>query len=57
VLENPDSVNAREISARKCAEYSPTNETIDATLLPPLSGAYLIVVARMSEAISGNNGL
>jgi len=30
VLENPGGVNARKILTSKCAEYSPTNETIDA---------------------------
>jgi len=38
VLENSDGVNAREIFASKCAEYSPTNETIGSNVfryLPP----------------------
>jgi hypothetical protein len=57
VRENPDGVNARKILAGKCAEYSPPNEMIGATLLLSPCGVYLIVVARMSEAISVNNGL
>jgi hypothetical protein len=52
VRENPDGVNARKIFTSKCAEYSPTNETIGATLLLSPSGVYLIAVARMSEVIS-----
>jgi hypothetical protein len=46
VLENSDGVNAREILASKCAEYSTTNETIGAALWLSRGNA----VGRISEA-------